>query len=320
MIPFFILIISILLFIVYHDYTEYYTHYKERKFFIFKASGGLFHMLRALYTSCFFAKTTGRILIIDTHNHKAFNVNFNEIFYLKGLEYYTTYDIIPKHIAKVNGISISDLSKKTILFVKKNTYSFNNKILSTLKYNNNMSIIVSDNPNNNRLTANKNIPMSIKKNIHIFIKNGIMKKIKNESINGPYIGIHFRNTDISSNINIFYKNIQNAININPNINILFLATDDYTSIKLFKKRFPTKKIITLNKIKESNINNTHYLSKKVLSKYNMTKKDQIIDVLIDVYLLYKSTIFIPTEKSGISKYVLKIRCNSTSNIFTGTVP
>lgn len=291
---------------------NYYTkeYYKKDKFFIYKGSGGLFHMIGSLYTCCFFAKYSKRILIIDTHNHPAFNIDFNEIFYLKGIEYYTTYNIIPKHIKYANGISISKLSKTSIKFCRKyKTYFFDNKKLSSLPYSDDIPVIVKAS------IGNKYTPKHIKNSIHIYIKPHIMTQIKKKIIKEPYIGIHFRNTDIKSNINDFYTKIQDAIDINPKINILFLATDNYNSIQLFKNKFSNKNIITFNKIKEPNVKNIHYLNKKVLNKYNMTKKDQIIDVLIDVYLLYKSTIFIPSKKSGVSKYVIKIRDTNNPNMF-----
>lgn len=307
MIYYFIIILIIYIWCSYNK--EYYN--KDR-FLIFKATGGLFHMINALQNCSYFAKKSNRILIIDTYNHSAFNHHFHEIFYITGIEYYTSYDVIPKNITTANGISISKLSKTYVYFnYKKDAYYFNDPApikLRNLPYDDSIPAIIRTHINS------RHISTDIKKSINIYIRPKIIKQIKKKIIKESYIGIHFRNTDKKSNINDFYTKIQDALDINPYINILFLATDDYHSIQLFKNKFSTQRLITFNKIKEPNIRNIHYLNKKVLNKYNMSKKDQIIDVLIDVFLLYKSTIFIPSG-SGVSKYVSKIRDTNNPNMF-----
>tara|TARA_B100000683_G_scaffold276666_1_gene331462 strand:+ start:392 stop:826 length:435 start_codon:yes stop_codon:yes gene_type:complete len=142
-----------------------------------------------------------------------------------------------------------------------------------------------------------------------------MNEIKNYCINNPYIGVHYRNTDRKTNIDKHIQKIKNQLKKNTHINTLFIATDDYKSLHIFRSKFPNINIISYCKIKDDNIANIHYLNNKTLKKYNLTKKQQVLDVLIDSYLLYKSNIFIGSYITGMSKYINLIRRTNTTNIF-----
>ena len=60
-----------------------------------------------------------------------------------------------------------------------------------------------------------------------------MEYLKSKKINDYYVGIHFRNTDRSNDINKFI----NSVKIYKN-KIIYLATDDYTALEQFKKKLP----------------------------------------------------------------------------------
>tara|TARA_B100001248_G_C27371190_1_gene451735 strand:- start:518 stop:1438 length:921 start_codon:yes stop_codon:yes gene_type:complete len=304
MILLYLLIILVCLF----RYKENYTNSKKsKKYLIYKATGGLFHMLQFLQGCLNFAKLEDRILIIDTQNLNSFRLQFDEIFYIKGIKYYTSYKKIPKSIKNASGIKISDLSKKSVIWGKYKSYYFNNVNISKLK-DDEKSIVRTQ-------CAVKNTPNNNKQSVNIFVNKEIMKKIRKHMINSKYIGVHYRNTDIKTNIKVIINQIRSNLKENPDIYTIFIATDNYKSISRFKKSFPNTNIISFCKIKDNNLKNIHYLDDKILKDNNLTKKQQIIDVLIDAYLLYKSNIFIGSMKSSVSKYIDKIRNNNIKNIF-----
>lgn len=64
------------------------------KYIIYKASGGLVHMLKGLNFCIQNAKKTNRKLIIDCANHSAFMMDFGRIFFIDdtSLNYSDKYD------------------------------------------------------------------------------------------------------------------------------------------------------------------------------------------------------------------------------------
>ena len=121
-----------------------------------------------------------------------------------------------------------------------------------------------------------------------------------------YIGIHYRNTDIKTNLNsIISKVLKNKYN---NIyNNIYLATDDSSAYDKLKAAFPNHNIYQYTKPINSNGEPIHY---KCDDKYNL-----VLNLLIDLYFLYNSNEFVNSEYSLVSNFVLSMR-NENKSIFS----
>ena len=92
---------------------------------------------------------------------------------------------------------------------------------------------------------------------YITVNNITMDKIKNY-INSQtniknYIGVHFRNTDLKNDINNYIEQLQQYKN-----KTIYLATDDYKALDLFKQHLPNTKFITFTKPYEGPCENIHF--------------------------------------------------------------
>ena len=251
------------------------------KYVIYKATGGLFHNLSGLTKAINIAIEKKYILIIDMDSHPAFGGNFHDYFTIncKELVYQTNYHNIP------NNIISNDIRKKPSHLLGYNgnnaSYSANNIVNITYGYCG--------------VTINKDIKVNIK-TMNIIKKSFVSDTIK-------YIGIHFRNTDMKHDINLYLSKINFSFNSYPHINTLYIATDDPTFYDIVKLQFPNKNIIR-STIRESGVKNLHYGCKD--------KVKQQRNCLIDVYNILLSDVFIPSHGSGFSRAI----CNMIKEGFT----
>jgi len=136
----------------------------------------------------------------------------------------------------------------------------------------------------------------------------ILSKLNNEKkIVEPYISVHYRNTDIKNNINIFIKKIRIFYKLRK-VKTVYLATDDANALNIFRKRLPGYKIIQLANPKH-NVKNQHYSSTNKEECYN-----QIYGTLRDLYFIFKSKYFIPSYNSGLSRFII-MQIAKKNNIF-----
>lgn len=263
-------------------------------YLVYKISGGLNHMLNEINYCIVLAQRTNRKLIIDT-NSSAFSNDFNKYFEIPNLEYYTNFDIIK------NDKSI-DLSK------------YHNFISGTTKYDkgdyklNGQSIYLTEEQimkSKERIlffTKLKNFLSGVilyrKEKFHIKVRKNIMDEIKSVSkIDGEYVGLHFRNTDMKSDLTSLVKDMSNHLG---KIKKIYFATDDYSSFDKLKKMVPFNVEIYRNTIPFNNGGkNIHY--------GNPNKDEVIMNALIDMYFLKNSTVFIPCNQSSFSKRIIFLR-------------
>lgn len=237
----------------------------EPKYIVYKPSGGLVHMLLGL---TYIIKNRGsRKLIIDTCNHDAFRLPFDEFFNLKGVEFANSYDNLPG-FEFLDQWDFSKFKKGEIFSDKQiAVYSGNaGKYYDIIEY----------------VRVNQSIKDQFKK------------------IDGKYIGVHFRNTDIKSDINKFIAKIRKY----PYKKV-YIATDDVKALMKFKKKLKNKEVISYAHLPDlKKYKNLHYLTDKQLG---IDKKQQIIEALQDIYILTNATVFIRSKHSGFSKLVYKMR-------------
>ncbi len=257
------------------------------KYIIYKGTGGLFHNLSGLTKSINIAIKNKCILIIDMESHLHFGGNFHDYFTIncKELVYKTNYDNIPNNI-----ISNDVRNRPATLFGYKGnnvSYSTNNIVNITYGY---QGVIINKDIKVNESTINS-------------IKHRLLSNKK------KYIAIHFRNTDIKHDINLYLAKINSVFNSYPNINTLYVATDDPTFYDIVKSRFLNKNIIR-STIPEPNVKNLHFGCKdKVKQQHNC---------LIDVYNLLVSDVFIPSVNSGFSKTIM-LMIKEGFTIFPNTI-
>lgn len=258
----------------------------DRQIIVFKGIGGIVHMLKGVVHAVKYKN--GRQLIIDTHHHQGFRVRFGEIFTLKkGIKFRSDY----QHLSNKKHIQVLDQWK---------TKPVKPEILTQPQPHKQLLIYSGNDGSYTDLLK------------HIQVRKDITRTFKTMPPKMKYIGVHFRNTDIQNDLNKMVSKIKK----HPYQHV-YLSTDDPTSINIFKKKLPNKKIVTMahlpppqtSKKSSSSYPNLHFLSDQQLG---ISKKQQIIEALQDIYNLKRSTVFIHSHKSGFSRVILYMRSTGKS--------
>ena len=125
----------------------------------------------------------------------------------------------------------------------------------------------------------------------------IQNKLNSISLPSTYVGIHIRSGDIekkkyaiSSYINLLKSKYESKG--------LFVATDDYSSVREIKNNFKEYNIYTFCEEKETGFNEGLYNN---LS--GESKKETLINLLTDTEALYRSSIFVGTLSSNVGVFV-----------------
>jgi hypothetical protein len=255
------------------------------KYIIYKASGGLVHMLKGVHFCIQKAKETNRKLIIDCANHSAFMMDFGRIFFIDdaSLNYSDNY---------YNECPVGDEIKKAPAKYINGQYFIGERNISTIDWDITDDVIIYGG-------AHGNLQM---KNIKVVQQ--IRDDLENEKkIEEKYIAGHFRNTDMKHDINEFIQRVKEIIN-KTGIKTFYLATDDSTTREQIAIELPKDIIIIQNTVPPANIGNLHYGSK---DKYK-----QVYECLRDFYFILGADEFIPSRKSGMSRLAVEMRKNKFS--------
>lgn len=262
------------------------------KYIIYQGSGGLVHMLGGLVYCCdYIKKKKNYLLIIDIKNHKAFLNNFSKYFILNNIIYSEDYNDIKniKNIKTYHRIPLEYFNEMNVQYEKNYIHKYNNHEinigipLEKIKYNNNIKMYAGHGGNNHT-----NIIKYVKCN------NEIKKELKNYLINDKYIGVHFRNTDKCNNIFNFINILKKYKDYK-----IYIATDDIKSLNIFKTELVNYDILYYFEPYDTKGKNIHF---------NNPNKDEVIkSILVDMYILYKSDIFIDSPNSLVSQLVNKMR-------------
>ncbi len=261
---------------------------------IYKGTGGLVHMLGGLVFSINYCIKYNNILIIDVISHICFKHNLSDFFIIRNTDtliYSEDYSIIEPNLYFAKKYSTNDIKNYPNVEIvdgkMTGSYQF-------YKYN----IRYSLQPTSSRKRVNiyagpgSNDHLSIIK--YIKVKDEILNKIKEFNEINNYIGVHFRNTDIDSNFNDFINSIKKY-----NYTNIYLATDDATAYNKFKLALPNYNIYQYTKPIAANGEPIHYAEN---DKYKL-----ILNLLIDIYFLYKANEFIYTKRSTVSQLTLTMR-------------
>ena len=273
------------------------------KFVILKGSGGLTHMLSSIIYTMKLAKKYNYFLIIDVANHDAFHVPFSDFFYLEQVEYSEDYNIIPDNY-KYYDMTISECQHN-------NQFKFDSKY----NYVYNEKYIINKSNVKKEIENEKDIAIYVGAGDfdfyimtkHIRINRNILNYVKSRQIYSKYLGIHYRNTDLKTNFDLIVQQAQQKLKENKDINIIYFATDHFDSIKKFKNYF-SNYIFIYYTIPYKNITkNIHYS--------NPNKKELHTNLLIDMYMLSYSTVFIGNMQSAISCWIQYMRNNKNFRLF-----
>lgn len=258
------------------------------KYIAYLGSGGMTHMLTGIAFSIKKAIELNRQLIIKTENHQLFSKKFSKYFYLD-----LSINIIE------NNNQVENLTEKENIFLNLipiytdlNTYYIKNINISSFDDNSQDKIIY--------FTRACGIIDEMK---YIKCHQNIINKLSKLDSYNNILGVHYRNTDMKSDYQEMFSQIQSIINKND-IKIIYLATDDYQAIYNFKKDIKIKVINLTEPPIPSNNKGIHMCS-------SFDKEKLILNTLTDMYNLIHCEYFIPTKKSSLSQWILKLRKKNT---------
>jgi hypothetical protein len=295
-IPLLIILIIILIYI----YINNRQVSNKQKYIIYKSSGGLTHYLKGLIKAYIIAIEQNRILVIDNDQESMNKLKFNDFFKFKqNINYIDNdYSLLPDDIIYKNKYNKTDIVNSKCVYKDYNKYYI-------YEYNSNLSIF--NNHENLVIYCGPGINTTSEILKYISINNTIMDKLnKSNKINNNYISIHYRNTDIKNNID---KYIDKVNQYNKNINTLYLASDDYNAYETFKRILPNMNVIRYVIPNNNKGNNIH---SNVITYEEAYK--QMYETLLDMYMIFNSTYFIPSNNSGLSQFI-KNNIQSEINIF-----
>jgi hypothetical protein len=272
-------------------------------YLIYKGTGGLIHMLLGLVYCIRFCIKYKNILIIDVISHKCFKHYLSDFFIIDcpEFEYCEDYNIID------SGIKFNNKSMDYIKNYPDVEYNVDPNTVYKYQIDNiniRRKLSIDDAKKRIKIFAGPGSYGGPKFNLilkYIKIKPEILNIIKNYPIIQNYIGVHYRNTDIKTNINIIINNISKN-----KYNNIYLATDDSSAYDKLKAAFPNHNIYQYTKPINTQGEPIHY---KYDDKYKL-----VLNLLIDLYFLYNSNEFINSEGSLVSKFVLSMR-NENKSIF-----
>lgn len=262
------------------------------KYLVYKITGGLSHMLFQINSCIELSKVTGRHLIIDTY-YGSFQQDFNDYFEIPNFEYSTNYDIvadktgIQKYIdGHAEWVTHLDIRLDDINLSKSSDEIINSTddfVFCTL---------VNDIPNF-ELEYIKQVQLNIK------LKKEIVDTVKVNSPMFEYVGFHYRNTDLTNDLDSLVNEVIKFENKN-----IYFSTDDFYSYDNLKNKLGDSyniiQYVKPPKLKEGQ-GNIHYLADD--------SHLMILNTLVDMYHLIHATHFVSSPNSMFSKMVLKLREN-----------
>lgn len=267
---------------------------------IYKGTGGLIHMLSGLVFSINYCIKYNNVLIIDVISHSCFKHYINDFFIIKNTEnliYSEDYNIVEPDILFGRKYTINHIKNYP------NVEIVNGKLTGNYQFYN-FHIRHTLLPTNYRQKIKiyagpgSNDHSSIIK--YITVKPEINKKIKEFKQIDNYIGVHFRNTDIQNDFNLFINKIKQFNNYNN----IYLATDDASAYNKFKAALPNYNIYQYTIPINAHGEPIHYAEN---DKYKL-----IFNLLVDIYFLYKSNEFIESKVSTVSRLIITMRKENKS--------
>lgn len=273
----------------------------KEKYLLYRPLGGLNDILCQINYCYNYCIKFNRVLLIDTsfiYEQNTISNSFDKYFnFIKKVKIQIItnkeqiYNIISDEKKSIYPTSLKNLITMENFQSNENNLSHEN-IFYLKKISFNEDIVVHYSYGGGRESRKIINLMKINKSIGI-IFNQIYLEIKK-----PYIGIHIRNTDMTSDYKFFLENNFDLINSYHNI---LLATDSIESKNYFYNIFKDKNIFCYSKVLETN---------EPLHTQSKDKNVSFTNTLIDLLLLaYSEKLIVSTEKSGFANLALYIHNN-----------
>lgn len=265
-------------------------------YFIYLGTGGITHMLTGISLSIKKSIEYKRQCVILTERHSGyrrkfseyFDISLNEFKYFESLKSLENLEIYKKYEKYLNG-QIKFIDRK---------YCIEDLDITDIegqRQKNNEIIIFS------RYSGVEQEYMK-----YIKCKKDILREIEikyklNKKLRNKYLSVHFRNTDMKNDIKKFVgKTVESCKKYK--IKYVYLATDDFNAYNVFEKELKKidVEIVQLTKPIEltGNKKNVHY--------GNLDKDELIMNYLLDLYSVLKSSYFVPSINSSLSQWLVRM--------------
>lgn len=122
-------------------------------------------------------------------------------------------------------------------------------------------------------------------------------------ITGPYVGVHFRNTDRQSDLSAYAAATRRACAESGSPDV-YWATDDAGSIAAVRALLPEVTIHSFARITGTNARswgNLHYASDAELASAQLTRRERLHDALGDAYMLAYADRVVLNRESALSR-------------------
>ena len=211
----------------------------KEKYILYYSNGGLVHNLSHIIKQIGVAKKYNRTLLIYSKFENEFKIDFDDLFYIDDPELKYKTD---KDLGSVNGELLinneipfkhyKDIEANWRIFGDRMGFRYKDKTFLGIDHNEDQAavdIVIYKHTCNYTLSS-----------APVRIQPYIFNQIRQKTINTPYIGAHYRNTDYKNDINKSFKDIRKQLEKHKHIKTLFLATDDNSSVDKFRNEFNDK--------------------------------------------------------------------------------
>jgi len=277
-------------------------------------------MLGGLSDAIKIAKKTRRHLVIECQSAGAFQSRFDKYFYIEDeeLSYSCSFEQLPD-AAVYQGRPVKDFEEVPVVWKQGNRYLLGEENITIIRDRlgrpstivNEGSVIFCGGPGAGifgeqprRYTRFASLiltgkPVDTSKwNQNLMLQSTFKKQIEQDfRIEGDFIGLHFRNTDIKNDISAYLSRLR-AVVQKYSINQLVLATDDHEAQSVFASALPDMDVHQLTFPGQFDGKNIHYHSED--------KEKQIYGCLLDIYMLLNSSVLIPSMNSGMSRWIVQM--------------
>lgn len=261
------------------------------RYLIYKASGGLAHMLLSLAKALDLARLSNRILVVDTETHSAFRMPFSTFFYLEGVKYIDDLSTLPADL-KFKQYDVDAIRTYGSTWTEVG-YFFREINISKVDVESSEPVVMYASQDG---VFPDDFPIRI-------VKSELEKIEQEAKVPRQFIAVHYRNTDRRNDVDYFVTEAKRYCK-KKSADKIFLATDDFHALDNFKRLLPGLDVFQLTSPGDFHGKNIHYSEP---NKYQM-----VFESLLDMYVILRSKYFIPSRNSGYSKLIINMIRNDTN--------
>lgn len=263
------------------------------------ATGGLSHFLTLLGHSINHAQETGRSVVVVSEYHQPLACQpLDEIFHLReplrplgefiqesGREDLLTLRPVrfsQEGRGQIALVRDKDKTHYHTAYLEREAHTYVHPPVTLTTGDWAPGIPAEERPLNNRLSALSSL------SIRGVFAEAVHERLRQEE--GPFLGVHFRNTDYSSDLDSMIRRVKDAIQETGTTDIHW-CTDDLSSIEQARERLPQANISSGLVFSLGNKKNLHY---------SLRGSDSVIhlaNTFADIYTLTKAQVFLPSAGS-----------------------